>query len=54
VVQKEEHSSKYNVKDAVAKLRTFKKKEELLAFTKGENRVTVTRVIETIVNGLEK
>ena len=49
----EDHSSNYNVKESVAKLRSFKTREEILAFTKGEKRITVTRVIPAALNRLK-
>lgn len=48
-----DHSSNYNVKDAVAKIRLLKTKEEVLSFTMGEKRVTVTRVLTAAVNKFE-
>jgi len=40
-----DHSSNYKVSDAVKKLRSLKNTEELLAFTKGEKRLTITRIL---------
>ena len=51
-IKNEDHSSSYNVSDAVKKLRAMKTKEELLSFTKGEKRLTVTRVIPAAMNRL--
>ena len=53
VVKKADHSSKYNVKESIAKLRSLKTREELLAFTKGEKRVTVTKVIPAALNRIK-
>ena len=47
-----DHSSNYNVQDAVKKLRTIKTREKLLEFAKGETRVTVTKVIPARLNRL--
>ena len=52
IKQTVDQSSNYNVQDAIAKLRALKTKEELLAFVKGEKRVTVTRVIPAALNRL--
>lgn len=51
-IKEEDHSSNYNVSDAVKKLRSLKSKEELLSFTKGEKRLTVTRIIPAALNRL--
>ena len=48
-----DHSSNYNAPLAVKKLRTLKTKEELLAFTKGEKRLTVTKVIPAAMKRLK-
>ena len=40
-------------KDAIKKLRTLKSKDELLSFTKGEKRLTVTKVIPAAMNRLK-
>lgn len=50
---KADHSSNYNVKEAIAKLRAIKDKDELMAFIKGEKRVTVTKVIPAAMNRLK-
>jgi len=50
----QEHSSKYNVSVAVKKLRSIKSVDELLAFTKGEKRVTIRKVIPAAKRRLEK
>ena len=47
-----DHSSNYNVREALKKLRTKKTREELLGFVKGETRVTVTKVIPARLNRL--
>ena len=51
-VKKSDHSSNYNAKEAVEKLRSQKSKAGLLAFTKGETRVTVTKAIPAAMNRL--
>ena len=48
----DDHSSKYNVLDAVKKLKSLKSSDELLAFTNGEQRLTVTNVIPLAMNRL--
>ena len=53
IIKNEDHSSKYNVKDAIKKLRTLKSKDELLSFTKGEKRLTVTRIIPAAMSRLK-
>ena len=50
---KTDHSSNYNAKEAVKKLRTFKTKDELLSFTKGEKRLTVKKVIPAAMKRLK-
>lgn len=50
---KKDHSSNYNAKEAIAKLRAIKNREELMEFIKGEKRVTVTRVIPAALNRLK-
>ena len=49
-----DHSSNYNVTDAVKKLRSLKSPDELLAFTKGEKRLSIKRVIPAAINRLKK
>ncbi len=49
-----DHSSNYKVNEAIAKLRTIKKRDELMAFIKGEKRVTVTKVIPAAMNRLRE
>jgi hypothetical protein len=51
--KKADHSTNYNTPLAVKKLRTLKTKEELLAFTKGEKRLTVTKVIPAAMKRLK-
>ena len=51
--KKTDHSSNYNAPLAVKKLRTLKTKEELLSFTKGEKRLTVTKVIPAAMKRLK-
>ncbi|MEN8229967.1 MAG: hypothetical protein ABFS38_17535 [Bacteroidota bacterium] len=53
VVKKADHSSNYNVTNAIKKLRSLKTREELLSFIKGEKRVTITRVIPAAMNRLK-
>ena len=48
-----DHSSNYNVRNAIVKLRSLKTEEEILAFTKGEKRVTITRAVPAAVNRLK-
>lgn len=49
-----DHSSNYNVSDAVKKLSSMKSLDELIAFTKGEKRLTITKVIPGAKNRLKK
>lgn len=49
----EDHSSNYNVTEAVKKIRLIKSKEKLLSFTKGEKRVTITQIIPPILSRLK-
>ena len=49
-----DHSSNYNVDDAVKKLRSLKNIDQVNAFTKGEKRVTVKRAIKSAMNRLTK
>ncbi len=51
--KKADHSTNYNAPLAVKKLRTLKTKEELLSFTKGEKRLTVTKVIPAAMKRLK-
>lgn len=44
-----DHSSNYNVQNAVSKLKSLKSLEEVNAFTKGEERLTVTRTIPAVL-----
>ena len=44
-----DHSSNYNVRNAVARLRSLRSPEELDVFTKGEKRLTVTRAIPAVL-----
>jgi len=50
----EDHSSNYNVSDATKKLRSLKSIDELLEFTKGEQRLTIAKVIPAAKNRLKK
>lgn len=49
-----DHSSNYNVKDAVKKIRSLKNADQVSEFIKGEKRVTVTRTIKGALNRLAK
>jgi hypothetical protein len=44
-----DHSSNYNVRDAVAKLRTLQDADHVKVFTKGEKRITVTKAIPPVL-----
>ncbi len=48
--QSEDNSANYNVKDATAKIREMESKDDILSFTQGEERVTVTKVITATLN----
>ena len=52
VIKNEDHSSNYNVIEAVRKLRSLKSKADLILFTKGETRLTVTKAIPAVMNRL--
>ena len=54
VIKNVDHSSNYNVKDAVKKVRSIKDTDELLAFTRGEKRLTITKVIPAAKKLLKK
>jgi hypothetical protein len=49
-----DHSSNYNVKDAVKKIRSLKNANQVSEFIKSEKRVTVTRTIKGVLNRLAK
>ena len=49
-----DHSSNYKVTDAIKKLRSLKNYEELLAFTKGEKRLTITRILPAALRRKKK
>jgi hypothetical protein len=49
-----EHSSNYNVKLAIEKLRTLKTISEIQAFTLGEKRITITKFIPSAISRLTK
>jgi hypothetical protein len=49
-----DHSSNYNVLEAIKKLKAIKSTEELLAFTNGEKRQTITKAIPAAKARLEK
>ena len=44
-----DHSSNYNVRNAVQKLRSLTSPEQVQIFTKGEERVTLTRAIPAVM-----
>ena len=44
-----DHSSNYNVRNAVNKLRSLTSPEQVQIFTKGEERLTVTRSIPAVI-----
>ncbi len=48
-----DHSSNYNVRDALAILRALTSQVDVLSFTKGENRITITKVIPSVTRRLE-
>ena len=48
-----DHSSNYKVFEAIAKIRAIKNRDELLAFIKGEKRLTITKVIPAALNKLK-
>ena len=52
VIKNEDHSSNYNAKDALLKLRSLKSRDEITAFTKGEKRITVTKAMPVAFNRL--
>ena len=47
-----DHSSKHNVRDAVNILRSLKTLDDVVAFTKGEKRIYITRTIPAMMNQL--
>ena len=49
-----DHSSNYNVSNAVKKLRSLKSVDKVLLFTKGDKRLTVTNAILATKNRLKK
>jgi len=49
-----DHSSNYNVTEAVKKLKSIKSTEELLAFTHGEKRLTISKAIPAAKARMEK
>ena len=53
VVDEADSSLKYNVQDAVKKLKELESMEEVMAFTKGDQRVTVTRAKSALQNSFE-
>ena len=48
-----DHSSNHNVRDAIKKLRTLKSRDAVMAFIKGEKRVTVTKTIPNVLKRLK-
>ena len=48
-----DHSSYYNVRDALQKLRTLTSAEQVRVFTKGEKRTTITRAITPVMNRIQ-
>lgn len=48
-----DHSSDYNVRDAVTRLRTLDNLESVRAFTDGEKRMTVIKALRPLVIRLE-
>ena len=44
-----DHSSNYNVREALKRLRSLKSAEQIRAFTRGEKRVTVRRAIAAVL-----
>jgi len=42
------------VHEAIAKIRAIKNREELMAFIKGEKRVTITKMIPAAMNKLNR
>ena len=47
-----DHSSNYNVRDAAIKLRSLQTTEDVQAFTKGEKRLSITRIIPAAIRRL--
>ena len=47
-----DHSSNYNARDALGKLRSLKDPGEVNAFVKGEKRVTVTKAVPALLRKL--
>ena len=54
VINNGDHSSNYNVMDAIKKLKSIKSTGELLAFTNREKRLTITKAIPAAKARLEK
>ncbi|MFC2111734.1 hypothetical protein ACFLTA_00550 [Bacteroidota bacterium] len=48
-----DHSSNYTVREANKILRSLKNAEEVQAFTKGETRLTVNRVVQAVLRHFE-
>lgn len=46
------HSSNYNVRDALKKLRSLERQEDVQTFTRGEERRTITRAIPGVMRRL--
>ena len=47
-----DHSSNYNVKDAISKLRSLENQNDAQSFIQGEERTTITRLIPGIIKKL--
>jgi hypothetical protein len=49
-----DHSSNYNVRNAISLLRSLSDPEDVKIFTNGETRVSITKAITPVLNRLEK
>lgn len=49
-----DHSSNYNVRNAIIKLKSLQNSEQIRVFTKGEKRLTIIRAIPISLRHLEK
>ena len=49
-----DHSSNYNVRDAVVKLRAMQNPDHVRVFTKGETRLTIIKALSPVISRLEK
>jgi len=52
--RKADRSTNYKIKEAGIKLRAINNRDDLMAFVKGEKRVTVTKLIAAALNRLGK